>query len=47
MPEEAPFDKIIVTAGAPMVPKALLAQLKVGGRLDDPGGRSGSSNDTL
>ena len=33
MPEEAPFDKIIVTAGAPMVPKALLAQLKVGGRL--------------
>ena len=32
-PEKAPFDKIIVTAGAPFVPKALLAQLKVGGRL--------------
>lgn len=38
MPEEASFDKIIVTAGAPMVPKALLAQLKVGGRLVIPVG---------
>tara|TARA_B100000767_G_scaffold259104_1_gene268512 strand:- start:4278 stop:4919 length:642 start_codon:yes stop_codon:yes gene_type:complete len=31
--EKAPFDKIIVTAGAPFVPKPLLAQLKVGGML--------------
>lgn len=31
--DKAPFDKIIVTAGAPFVPKALLAQLKVGGIL--------------
>ena len=31
--EKAPFDKIIVTAGAPFVPKPLLAQLKIGGRL--------------
>ncbi|CAA0257576.1 protein-L-isoaspartate(D-aspartate) O-methyltransferase [Tenacibaculum maritimum] len=38
LPEEAPFDKIIVTAGAPYVPKALLAQLKVGGRLLIPVG---------
>ena len=38
MPEEAPFDKIIVTAGAPMVPKALLAQLRVGGRRVIPVG---------
>lgn len=29
VPEEAHFDKIIVTAGAPMVPKALLAAIKV------------------
>ena len=29
--EFAPFDGIIVTAGAPYVPKALLSQLKVGG----------------
>lgn len=36
--EKAPFDKIIVTAGAPFVPKALLAQLKVGGRLLIPVG---------
>lgn len=36
--EEAPFEGIIVTAGAPEVPKALLAQLKVGGRLVIPVG---------
>lgn len=36
--EQAPFDKIIVTAGAPYVPKALLAQLKVGGMLLIPVG---------
>lgn len=38
MPEEAPFDGIIVTAGAPEVPKALLSQLKIGGRLVIPVG---------
>jgi len=38
LPEEAPFDGIIVTAGAPLVPKPLLAQLKVGGRLVIPVG---------
>lgn len=41
LPEYAPFDRIIVTAGAPFVPKSLLSQLKIGGRLvipvgDDP-----------
>ncbi len=36
--EEAPFDKIIVTAGAPFVPKALLGQIKVGGKLLIPVG---------
>lgn len=36
LPENAPFDRIIVTAGAPEVPKALLSQLKVGGRLVIP-----------
>jgi len=34
--EEAPFDSIIVTAGAPFVPKPLLSQLKIGGRLVIP-----------
>jgi len=36
--EEAPFDSIIVTAGAPFIPKPLLSQLKVGGRLVIPVG---------
>ena len=38
LPEEAPFDGIIVTAGAPEVPKPLMSQLKVGGRLVIPVG---------
>ena len=38
LPQEAPFDAIIVTAGAPEVPKALMSQLKVGGRLVIPVG---------
>lgn len=39
-PEEAPFDKIIVTAAAPEVPKALVEQLSERGRLVIPvGGR--------
>lgn len=36
--EEAPFDSIVVTAGAPFVPKPLLNQLKIGGRLVIPVG---------
>lgn len=35
-PEEAPYDSIIVTAGAPFIPQALMAQLKIGGRLVIP-----------
>jgi protein-L-isoaspartate(D-aspartate) O-methyltransferase len=38
LPDEAPFDSIIVTAGAPFVPKPLLSQLKIGGRLVIPVG---------
>ncbi|SDW74670.1 protein-L-isoaspartate(D-aspartate) O-methyltransferase [Lutibacter oricola] len=38
LPAEAPFAGIIVTAGAPFVPKALLAQLKIGGKLVIPVG---------
>ena len=38
--EYAPYDKIIVTAGAPYVPNPLLAQLKVGGRLVIPVGEN-------
>jgi protein-L-isoaspartate(D-aspartate) O-methyltransferase len=36
--EEAPFDGIIVTAGAPDVPSTLLEQLAIGGRLVVPVG---------
>lgn len=36
--EFAPYDGIIVTAGAPTVPKALVAQLKMGGKLIIPVG---------
>lgn len=36
IPEDAPYDAIVVTAGAPEVPKALLEQLKRGGRLVIP-----------
>jgi protein-L-isoaspartate(D-aspartate) O-methyltransferase len=38
LPDQAPFDAIIVTAGATEVPKALLEQLTIGGRLVIPVG---------
>lgn len=38
LPEFAPYHGIVVTAGAPFVPKPLLAQLKVGGKLVIPVG---------
>ncbi len=37
-PEEAPFDSIMVTAAAPGVPPALVAQLKDGGKMILPVG---------
>ena len=37
--EQAPYDRILVTAGAPEVPMELLAQLKIGGRLVIPIGK--------
>ena len=38
LPNHAPFDSIIVTAGAPIIPQALMAQLKIGGKLVIPVG---------
>ena len=41
LPNYAPFDKILVTAGAPIIPEALKEQLKVGGILVIPLGTGG------
>ncbi len=38
IPEHAPYDKILVTAGAPSVPETLLAQLRPGGLMVIPVG---------
>ena len=43
----APFDKIIVTCGAPYIPEDLLAQLKLGGRLVIPVGEADIQKMTL
>lgn len=41
-PQYGPFDGIIITAAAPLIPEALLSQLKTGGRLVVPVGTSES-----
>ena len=41
-PEQAPFDRIIVTAAAPHEPHDLIAQLKPGGVMVAPVGKAGS-----
>tara|TARA_B100000989_G_C19329600_1_gene380205 strand:- start:408 stop:659 length:252 start_codon:yes stop_codon:yes gene_type:complete len=40
LPQFAPFDKIIITCGATEIPKDLLFQLKIGGRMVVPVGRN-------
>lgn len=42
--DEGPFDAIVVTAGAPKVPEALMGQLKEGGRLVVPVGGTQSQS---
>lgn len=43
LPEYAPFKRILVTAGAPSVPKALVNQLEIGGILVIPVGKAAES----
>jgi protein-L-isoaspartate(D-aspartate) O-methyltransferase len=46
-PEKAPFDGIVVTAAAPQVPPALVAQLKPGARLVIPVGAHDGAQELL
>jgi protein-L-isoaspartate(D-aspartate) O-methyltransferase len=46
-PEEAPFDAILVSAGAPEVPRPLLDQLKIGGTMVVPVGYDPTSQDLI
>jgi protein-L-isoaspartate(D-aspartate) O-methyltransferase len=45
--EEAPFDAILVSAGAPDVPKSLMRQLKIGARLVVPVGGDPRSQELI
>lgn len=45
--DEAPFDAILVSAGAPDIPKSLMRQLKVGGHMVIPVGRDQGAQELI
>ena len=47
LPDEAPFDEIMVTAAARRVPPALAAQLRPGGRMAVPLGEPGGTQELV
>lgn len=47
LPTYGPFDRIIITAAAPLIPDALLGQMKIGGRLVVPVGKQNAQTMTL
>lgn len=47
LPEHAPYDAIVVAAGAPTVPESLQSQLKIGGRMVIPVGSEPTSQELV
>ena len=47
MPEQGPYDAILISAAAPQIPRPLILQLKFGGRLVAPIGSSSNQNIVL
>lgn len=45
--EKSPFDAILITAATPKIPRPLINQLKVGGRMVLPLGQTGSSQELM